>query len=436
MNEPRSFLRLLKGGGLVTLGNLIAAGLGLLLLLVLARNLSPAELAVVMGVIVVIDGGQMFLDATVNTGMINLAAKHGQRGVPSPDLLRAGFWTKIGLGLVFATVISAFADPMSSAMIGDRSMTSLVVLASVGAIFAGMQSFVLAVLAAREAFGRIALSSIWKNLFRLAAVAPFLLGGKADAHSVALAICAVAFVTPVASVGMVSWSFLRAKGNLWAGVRALQQVNGWMLITALAMLGGRLDVWLVGYFGTAEQAGIYAVAAQLCVGLGIVTQAMVTTLLPTVSRMQASEEVWVFLRKSSVMLAPLFLLPILAWPVAGWIIGLVIGLEYVPAAHAFVVLFLAAIMTLAGAPLMLVLLSVGEARVLAFATLVQFLLRVLLAVPLVPALGALGMAVADVGSRLIAMLAIGYYIWRALQTNVGQLSASVQSERAFGAPRP
>lgn len=434
MSEPLSFRRLLKGGGLVTLGNLVAAGLGLLLLLVLARSLSPAELAVVIGVIVVIDGGQMFLDATVNTGMINLASRHGQRAMPSPDLLRAGFWTKIGLGLVFALAIAAFAGPMSWAMIGDRSMTGLVVLAGVGAIFAGMQSFVLAVLTAREAFGRIALTSVWKNLFRLVAVAPFLIGGTPDAHSVALAVCVVTFVTPAASLGMVSWSFLRAHGNLWEGVTALQRVNGWMLIAALAMLGGRLDVWLIGTLGTAEQAGYYAVAAQLCVGLGIVTQAMVTTLLPTISRMRASDEVWVFLRKSSVLMAPLFLLPLLAWPVAGWMIGLVFGPEYAPAEHAFVILFLAAIMTLAGAPLMLVLLSVGEARVMALAVLVQFLLRVLLAVPLVPALGASGMAIADVGSRVIAMLAIGFVIWRALHNNVGALPG--HNPPAFGAPRP
>ena len=434
MSEPLSFRRLLKGGGIVTLGNLVAAGLGLLLLLVLARSLSPAELALVIGVIVVIDGGQMFLDATVNTGMINLASRDGQRAMPSPDLLRAGFWTKISLGLAFAVVISAFAGLMSSAMIGDRSMTGLVMLAGVGAIFAGMQSFVLAVLTAREAYGRIALTSVWKNLFRLAAVAPFLLAGKPDAHSVGLAICVVTFVTPVASLGMVSWSFLRAEGKLWEGVKALQRVNGWMLIAALAMLGGRLDVWLVGTLGTAEQAGYYAVAAQLCVGLGIVTQAMVTTLLPTISRMRASEEVRVFLRKSSVMLAPLFLLPLLAWPVAGWIIGLLFGPEYAPATPAFLVLFLAAIMTLVGAPLMLVLLSVGEARVMALATIVQFMLRVLLAVPLIPDFGASGMAIADVGSRLIAMLAIGYVIWRALQNTVGAPSVSNQS--AFGAPRP
>jgi O-antigen/teichoic acid export membrane protein len=81
----------------------------------------------------------------------------------------------------------------------------------------------------------------------------------------------------------------------------------------------------------------------------------------------------------------------------------------------FVILFLAAIMTLVSAPLMLVLLSVGEARMMALGTLGQFALRVALAVPLVPAWGAAGLAVADVASRLTAMAAIGYFIWRALR---------------------
>ena len=91
----------------------------------------------------------------------------------------------------------------------------------------------------------------------------------------------------------------------------------------------------------------------------------------------------------------------------------------------FVILFLAAIMTLVSAPLMLVLLSVGEARVLALGALAQFALRVALAGPLVPAWGAAGLAVADVASRLIAMAAIGYFIWRVLQREA--VSADVVS---------
>jgi O-antigen/teichoic acid export membrane protein len=415
VTHTASYGRLLRGGGLVTLGNLVAAGLGLVLLLFLARTLSPADLALVVGVIVVIDGGQMFLDAMVNTGMITLASRHGRQGAPSPDLLRAGFWTKVFCGGAYALVMVVLARPMSVALVGDASMRVHVMLAGVAAALAGMHGFVLALLTAREAFGRIALVSFWKNMFRILAVAPFLLRGTPDAQGAALAICAVTGMTLLASTGMVSWAFLRTRGALWGHMRALLGVNGWMMLAAFAMLGGRLDVWLVGILGNPVQAGLYAVAAQLCVGVGVVTQAIVTTLLPTVSRFETSGQVRDFLVRSTRALLPLFALPLVAWGVAAPVITLVFGAVYAGSAGAFTVLLLAAIMTLVSAPLMLVLLSVGEARVMALGVLAQFGLRVALAVPLVPLWGAVGLAVADVASRLMAMAVIGWFIWRVLQ---------------------
>lgn len=424
MTRKLPYRRLLQGGGLVTLGNLVAAGLGLLLLLFLARSLSPADLAFVMGVIVVIDGGQMFLDATVNTGMVNLASRNGMPGAPSPDHLRAGFWTKLGLGALYALVIAVLAGPMSVALVGDATMVLHIRLAGLAAALAGMHGFVLALLSAREAFSRIAMVSVWKNLFRILAVAPFLLSGAPNAEGAALAICVVTGVTLLASAAIVPWAFLRVGGPLWKPMRALMGVNGWLLLAAFAMLGGRLDVWLVGLLGTQVQAGIYAVAAQLCVGVGVVTQAMVTTLLPSVSRFETPGEVRSFLLGSTKALLPLFGLPLLAWYVAAPFITLVFGVDYAGSAMAFVILFLASIMTLVSAPLMLVLLSLGEARVLAIGALAQFGLRVALAVPFVPSWGAAGLAAADVASRLIAMAVIGWFIWHALHRKFA-LEASV-----------
>lgn len=418
MSGKPTYRRLLAGGGIVTLGNMAAAGLGLVLLLFLARTLPPAELALVVGVIAVIDGGQMLLDGMINTGMINLASRNGTKGAPSPDLLRAGFWSKLAAGLAYAGLAALLAHPLSVAMLGDGSMAYLVGLAGVAAVLAAMNGFTLAVLTAHEAFERIALVSLWKNLFRILGVAPFLWGETPDAHGAALAICAVTVVTFLAGATLMPWGFLRASAPLWRGVRTLLGVNGWLALAALGMLGGRLDVWLVGFLSDAHQAGLYAVAAQLCVGVGVITQAMVTTLLPTVSRFGSPAETRNFLIRSTRTLVPICLLPLLAWPVAEPAIALIFGAAYAGSAATFVMLFVAAVMTLVSAPLMLVLLSMGEARILALGTLAQLALRVAMAFPLVPRNGAIGLAWADILSRLIAMAAIVAIIRKTLRRDM------------------
>jgi O-antigen/teichoic acid export membrane protein len=418
MSRRANLFRLLRGGGLVTLGNVAAAGLGLVLLLMLGRSLTPAELAIVIGVIAIIDGGQMFLVATVNTGMINLASRHGAKGAPSPALLRAGFWTMLVLGLAFAAVAAAASYPLSMAMLGDGSMTPLLVLAGLAAAASGITSFAQAVVTAEERFGRVAFLSVWKNLLRILVLAPLLWAGAPEVLVLALAICGASAATALIAAMTISWSFLRTQAPLRKGMAALLGVNGWLALSALGMLGGRLDIWLVGWLGSAEQAGLYAVAAQLCVGVGVVTQALVTTLLPAISRFRSADEMRGFLGGGTLTLLPLALLPLIAVPLAGPMLSALFGPDYIPAAGTFVVLFAASIMSLAGAPLMLTLLSVGEARMLALGTLLQFALRVALAFALVPVSGAIGMAVADVLSRLIAMLLVALFIWRVLKTRL------------------
>lgn len=415
MRDPTPLRRLATGGGLILTGNVASALMGLVLLLMLARALDPAELAIVMGVIAIVDGGQMFLDATVNTGMIHLSAKSGRPGRPAPGMLRAGWWTKLALGLAFAAAIALAAPWLSRVLAGDGSITGLIRLAGAAGAAAGAGSFVLAVLTAEEAFGRIALVSLVKNAARLGLVSTGLwgLGGGAEAASVA--VCLAALVSLTVAAPTISWRFLAVPGRLLEPMRRLIGVNGWLMLSALAMLGGRLDVWLVGWLASAGEAGIYAVAAQLCMGVGIATQALVTTLLPSVSRFDRPEQIARFLRRSAGAALPLLALPLLAWPLAGPVLGAAFGADYAGSAEIFVLLFAASITSLVSAPLFLAVLSVGEARLVAWGSLLQLALRVGLALAVVPALGGIGLAAADIASRVMAMALIGTFILRALR---------------------
>jgi len=413
-NAP-AYRRLLNGGKLVVLGNGASAGLGLVLLLLLARTLSPADLAIVVAIIAVIDGGQMFLDASVNTGMINVAAREGTRDLPSGEVLRAGFWSKIFAGIVFGTVIFLVSKPMSTALVGDTSLRLPIMLAGGAAAVSGLYSFVLAVLTAHESFKKIALVSLVKNFLRIGVVAPFVLYQTPDPRAAAIGIAVITLAALAISAPMISWSFLRIKGPLLAPVRRLIGVNSWLFLAALAMLVGRLDVWLVGWLSSVEQAGLYAVATQLCVGVGILTQAVVTTFLPTVSRFESPVEMKDFLTKSARLAVPVLLIPLAVWPLSEPLINLVFGAEYARSADIFALLFAASVMTLVGAPLMLVLLSLGEARVVAAGSLLQMVLRLGIAAFIIPLAGGFGLAIADVASRLIAMALIGWFIFRVIR---------------------
>lgn len=415
MAEHSNSRRLIKATGLVTLSNAASTGMGLILLMSLAWQLPPKDLAVILAVIAIIDGGQMLQDAAVNTGMVNVASKRGMQGKPDETILRAGFWFKLSLGASLAVLAAALSGPMSRGFIGDDSMTFLIISAGIAAMLAGVQSFVTGVLQAHEAFAKLALITLLKNPLRIVAVAVFLVGTP-NVTGAALAICAVPVVQFGVGACMISWGFLRRSSALLPAMKALLAVNGWMSLSALAMFGGRLDLWLVGVLSTPDEAGRYALAAQICVGLGLVTQALVTTLLPTVSRFESPDQRRAFLRQWTRVLPVIILMPAGMWLVSDPLITLLFGDEYRSAAKVLNVLFLASVMTLGTAPLILILLSMDQAKIVAAGSLLQFALRVGLAIGAIPILGGLGLAWADVGSRLIAMAVIGVVILRALQT--------------------
>jgi O-antigen/teichoic acid export membrane protein len=191
----------------------------------------------------------------------------------------------------------------------------------------------------------------------------------------------------------------------------LQKINGWMTLTAFSMLGGRLDLWLVGLLSDTRQAGLYAVASQLCIGVGLLTQALITTFLPTVSQFKDPAEFRKFMTQWLWSIPFLIAAGAIAWLLSDPVISLVFGTVYAGSAPVFNVLFAASLMTLVGAPLMLLLLSLGEARIIAAGTIGQFVVRIAFALPAIPRAGAMGAAVADVLSRMIAMTLIGYFIW-------------------------
>ncbi|MEI4485360.1 oligosaccharide flippase family protein [Frigidibacter sp. MR17.14] len=416
--------RLWRGGGQVMLGNAASAGLGLVLLFVLARALPPEGLALVLAVLAVIDGGQMFLDATVNTGMINVAAREGRGGVPDAAVLKAGFLLKLGFGAAYALAVAALAHPLSVAMTGDGALAGPILLAGPAAAVAGLYGFTQARLTAAEAFATLSVLSLSKNLLRLGLVGAVLLVAGPDPRLAAMALGLAAVASCALGVWLTDWSFLRAAAPVAAPMRRLMAVNGWLMVAALAMLAGRYDVWLVGWLSDAAEAGRFALAAQLCVGMGIFTQTLVTTLLPTVSRFGAAGEVAGFLRAAARAAGPLLLVPLLAWPLAHPVLGLVFGPDYAAAAGVFAVLFLGSVMTLVGAPLMLMLLSIGAARIIALAAGLQMALKLAAAAALVPAMGGVGMGLADIFGRLVAMALITGVILAALRRARGSIGGA------------
>jgi O-antigen/teichoic acid export membrane protein len=190
------------------------------------------------------------------------------------------------------------------------------------------------------------------------------------------------------------------------------KVNVWMVMVAVSNVGSRLDIWLIATIGNAKEAGLYAAALQLCMVVGIVSQSLVTTMLPRMSRMQTKAEMTLHVKRSLLIVPPLVFVFGCVWMVAEPVLGLLLGAPFEDATPVFLILFASSLMTLAVNPILLVLFPLGETRIFGLTSLAQLVLRVGMAVPLISLLGAEGAAIAELTAKIVSIAVLALFVVR------------------------
>lgn len=407
-------MRLLGSIGMVTLGNGLGAFLGFAVLAVLTRSLPPEAFGKVAMIIAIIDGGQLFIDTLVNVGIVFKTAREGRDPAEETRLLRVGFWLKAFAVLVLGLAITAFAGPLSR-WLALPDLEGLLPFAALGIAFASFQGFLITVAQVRMDFRSVGLLSPAKNIARLACLLAVLALGHTDLATLAFAIVAGTFVAALASLPRVRFDCLAWPETLRQDAAAMMRINGWMLIVAVSVVANRVDIWLISGLHSLAEAGLYAAALQVCMAVGIVSQAIVTTLLPKAAKLTEKAEMRRYVLRclawSPAALAPGLVFAAFAEPFT----VLLLGRAYAGAATAMSVILMSSLVTLASNPLAMILLSMNESRIFGLSSGVLLALRTGLALALIPFLGALGAASADLAARLIVVLALVIYLLRHLQ---------------------
>ena len=274
----------LRSAGVVAVGNLAGAALGFLVLVVLTRSLTPAEFGLIATVIAVVDGGQLFVDTFVNVGIVHSAASAGEATRASPRMLRAGLWIKIVLSLALLAPILVFAPQLSGMLTETAELQTALRFAAAAIVVASLQSFLITVAQSHQRFAQVAALTPAKNLARLACIVGVVLLGGPEVETLAAAVALGALLAFCGSVSFASRELFRLTRVSRADIRTIMQINLWMIFVALSAIAGRINIWLVGVLNSTTQAGFYAAGLQLCMAVGILSQAIVTTVLPKAAK--------------------------------------------------------------------------------------------------------------------------------------------------------
>jgi PST family polysaccharide transporter len=398
----------LRRVGVVALGNAVSAGLGLAVIVILARFLSPVEFGLAATMIALVDGGQLLIDASLNAGIVHVTTLRKS----SPTVLRTGFWLKILCALAIALAFALGADWLSHFLVGDDGIAASVRWAAVALVASSVTSFCLTTLQAEERFATLAMLTPLKNVLRLVGISLAALLGGLSVEIVVIAIAAGALATAAVAFFLLSSALLKGWEVSTGDLRAMLKVSVWMVMVAVSNVGSRLDIWLIATIGNAKEAGLYAAALQLCMVVGIVSQSLVTTMLPRMSRMQTKAEMTLHVKHSLLILPPLVFVFGCVWMVAEPVLGLLLGAPFEDATPVFLILFASSLMTLAVNPILLVLFPLGETRIFGLTSLAQLVLRVGMAVPLISLLGAEGAAIAELTAKIVSTAVLALFVVR------------------------
>lgn len=403
----RTLALLRSDTALVALANALGAGLGFVVLAMLTRGLGAEGFGRLAPALAIMDLGPLFIDTVLSAGAVTVAARSLSRdAAEGRDALATALWLRLGAALVFALVVAAVSQPLARLPGLGSGGAVMLALAGVAGGFLATQTALIGGLQVQGRFARVGLAGLSKNALRAGVIGGLALAGWLSAEvalrgALLAAALAAALTLWLARPGYACHG--KPRRDLLAQMLA---INLWMAVASLSIVSGRVDVLLLSALAPPEQAAYYSAAMQLCIAVGVVSQAIVTTTLPRIAAAARVAELRAFLRlwarRAPFALAPVAVMPFLS-PA---LVPLLLGPEFAAGDLAFDILFASSMLALVVNPVLMVLFPLGAARIFGLAALAQVVGKTALAIAIIPWWGAAGVAAVDLATRLIAAAVI------------------------------
>jgi len=272
--------RTVRGGAIVFAAVLLERTIGLGILAVLARLLTPEDYGL-FGMVLVMTA---FLGIFQDLGL-SLAA------VQKADLTHAQvstlFWINLGFG-VLLSALAAAAAPLVAAFYGEPRLVSVTLWCALGFTLAALGTQHGALLRRRMQFGRLALCQVGSLLVGGALGIGMALRGYGVHALVAQTLGAAG------TRGLLTWVFAAwIPGRLvrGSGVRGMLRFGGYLTaFNVLNYFARNLDKVLLGRFWGAAPLGLYTRAYTLMMlPIGLVSAPMATVMIPALAKLQRDE---------------------------------------------------------------------------------------------------------------------------------------------------
>ncbi len=388
---------------ILSFGRLTAAALGFVTSIIVARLLKPAEFGLLSVVLAIFAIAVVIAGMGLGTSLIRFVPLYSLK---EPE--KANYYLKVGFGLLSSFVlVIALIGMLSSGFIAQRiyykpQMTRLIQLGFIAVISGILWNYLLVNLHSREMFRAYAGFSISVSLLKLAGIGLLFWTALFSVKHVLLVYIIVPAIGFAAGMLFVPSKFLGVKGNFREAVSELLHFAKWIFVIDVSiMIFSRIDILILGRYAEEQVVGFYSAAYNIVYPMTIITSSFVSVLLPQVAKFKTTQEIRQYIRKipKITVLGALLLLPIFLFIKP--LVNLLLGMEYLPAADLFRILFWGILFNFLIEPLYLISYSVNRPQILSMVCIIKVGLSLTANILLIPRYGAEGAAYASVITHVI-----------------------------------
>jgi O-antigen/teichoic acid export membrane protein len=187
----------------------------------------------------------------------------------------------------------------------------------------------------------------------------------------------------------------------------------WIIIGAVPMIMmTRLDFYVVTYFISVREAGLYNAAVELTAVLSLILMAFRKVFLPKVSKYTTIAQMNRYVRQVNLSVLVVTGLALLMLPFVRWGISFALGNEYLASAGVFKILIFSFLFTFWNVLLSILFYALGHAKLMAIGAYLQLAVFAAATVFLVPAMGMKGAALSKCISDAVYLLFVFYFLPR------------------------
>ena len=400
-------MHILKELALVSGGQFLGAGFGLLAILLTAHILTVEDFGLFTIFLTTMTIAMELTGKSLDWGVVRFSSYYLEQSRSKAHiLLRKVFEFRILASVTVCLLGLLLSGPISQYIFSTASYKLPLTLGLVGAVGMSMWWFTLTVLQTYQLFVLHGLVNLINGLTKLLAVIVLLSFGLHSSAIVQVAYVSIAFATFAIAILLIPKDFLWTTGYQMGLMSKFLHFSKWPVIANLfMMLHTHQSFFLLLYFAGPAEVGMYSSAWRLVFGLDLLTLSMMTVFLPKASRITNTSGFLSYSVQTLKISLPMcaFLVPLLF--ASEKIMTTLYPDRYADAALSLQILLLGSLVALPAHPIALVLLAANRPNIIAYVSFTILILSLGGNLLLIPRYGGLGAAcVAGLSKALYGVL--------------------------------